>query len=91
MPSGRTKKQYEERKRKIAEFRWKVLPLVTSEWQHISHFLGLVDSTLSKDITRKWVWFALKRLEQEGKVEYMRDPNFPGTYWRLKGRKEAEQ
>jgi hypothetical protein len=84
MPQGRNNKEAAERKLKIAEYKWKVLPFVTNDWQHISEFQSLVVSHLSKDTTRKWIFFALEKLEKEGKVESMRDPNFPGTYWRLK-------
>lgn len=84
MPMGRTKRESDERKMKIVEFKWKVLPLLTKEWKHSSNLIDLVDTSLSKDITRKWVYFALKKLENEGKVESMRDSNFSGLYWRLK-------
>ena len=84
MPMGRTKREIDERRMKIVEFKWKVLPLLTKEWKHSSNLIDLVDTSLSKDITRKWVYFALKKLENEGKVESMRDSNFSGLYWRLK-------
>ncbi|MFA6364238.1 hypothetical protein [Methanoregula sp.] len=82
MTAGRTKREVEERKLRIADFKWKVYPLLTNEWQHISKFQGQIVSPLSRDIIRKWVSAALEELKREGRVESMRDGNFPGLYWR---------
>ena len=84
MAWGRTRKTEEERKLKIAEFKWKVLPLVTKEWQHITVFNKNISSELNPDNKQKWILEALLALRRDGKVESMVDENFPGTYWRLK-------
>jgi hypothetical protein len=85
MSAGQTQRELSERKLRIAEYKWKVYPLITEQWQHISKFLKTTCAPgCEKGTARKWTFFALKKLESEGRVESMRDPNFPGTYWRLK-------
>lgn len=85
MPAGQAQRELSERKLRIAEYKWKVYPLITEQWQHISKFLKTTCAPgCKKGTARKWTFFALKKLESEGRVESMRDPNFPGIYWRLK-------
>lgn len=87
MPAGRTDREIQERKLRIAEFKWIVYPLLTPDWQHISKFQSMAASTLSRDRTRKWVSAALEELKREGRAESMRDPNFEGLYWKVKNAK----
>ncbi len=80
-----TYSQAERRRTRIADFKWKVLPLLTEEYQHISVFFKLIDAGgLCKSNVSKWLYAALHQLEREGRAEHMRDENFPGTYWRKK-------
>jgi len=85
IPYGRTERVLRERKLRIVEYKQKVFPLITSEWQHSSNFQRCLDiPDKNKGTVRNWIFLALKDLESDGKIECMRDPNFPGTYWRLK-------